>query len=45
MSVILAGKHDCNRHSTTSFSENVLVTETSYLVSVRSFIILRPEMA
>ena len=27
-SVILAGKHDCRRHSTKSFSENVVVTET-----------------
>jgi len=26
--VILAGKHDCRRHSTKSFSENVVVTET-----------------
>ena len=27
-SVILAGKHDCRRHSTKSFSDNVVVTET-----------------
>ena len=31
-SVILAGKHDCRRHSTKSFSENVVVTETSFKV-------------
>ena len=30
--VILAGKHDCRRHSTMSFSQNVVVTETSYKV-------------
>ena len=28
--VILAGKRDCRRHSTTSFSEDVVVAETSY---------------
>ena len=31
-SVILAKKHDCRHHSTTSFSENVMATETSYKV-------------
>ena len=39
--VILAGKRDI-RHSTTSFSENVKVVETSYQ-SLRSLIILRSE--
>ena len=29
-SVILAGKRDSRHHSTTGFSENVEVTETSY---------------
>ena len=29
-SVILAGKRSSRRHSTTSFSENVVVAETSY---------------
>ena len=29
-SVILAGKRDSRRHSTTSFSESVVVAETSY---------------
>ena len=29
-SVILAGKRDSRRHSTTSFSENVVVAWTSY---------------
>ena len=29
-SVILAGKRDSRRHSTTSFSENVVVAGTSY---------------
>ena len=29
-SVILAGKRDSRRHSTTSFSENVVMAETSY---------------
>ena len=38
-SLILAGKQDCRSHSTTSFSENAVVTETIY--SVRGFIILR----
>ena len=28
--VILAGKHDSHRHSTTSFSEKVVVAEASY---------------
>ena len=32
-SVILAGKRDSGRHSTTSFSENVVVVETSYQMS------------
>ena len=31
-SVILAGNYDCCRHSTASFSENVVVTETSFKV-------------
>ena len=31
-SLILAGKQDCRRHSTTSFSDNVVVTETIYKV-------------
>ena len=31
-SVILAGKRDSRRHSTTSFSESVVVAETSYQV-------------
>ena len=30
ISVILAGKLDGHRHSTASFSENVIVAETSY---------------
>ena len=29
-SVILGAKHDCRRHSTTSFSENVVVAGTSF---------------
>ena len=29
-SVILAAKRDSRRHSTTSFTENVVVTKTSY---------------
>ena len=29
-SVILAGKRDSRRHSTTSFAENVVLTKTSY---------------
>ena len=39
-SVVLAGKRDSRRHSTTSFSENVVVAETSYQ-NVRSFIVLQ----
>ena len=39
-SVILAGKCGSRRHSTTSFSENVEVAETSYQM-LRSLIILR----
>ena len=31
-SVILAGKRDNRRHFTTRFSENVVVTESSYLM-------------
>ena len=31
-SVILAGKHDSRRHSTTSFSENVVMAGTSYQI-------------
>ena len=30
--VILAGKRDSRRHSTTSFSENVVVAGTSYQI-------------
>ena len=37
---ILAGKRDSRRRSTTGFSENVVVTETSYQNNVRRFIIL-----
>ena len=40
-SVILEGKRDSNRHSTTGLSEKAVVKETSYQISVRSFIILR----
>ena len=37
-SVILAGKRDSRRYSTTSFSENVEVAETSYqMLEVLSF--------
>ena len=38
-SVILAGKRDSRRHSTTSFSENVVMAETNYqmLEEVLSF--------
>ena len=37
-SVILAGKRGSRRHSTTSFSENVEVAETSYqMLEVLSF--------
>ena len=37
-SVILAGKRGSRRHSTTSFSENVVVTETSYqMLEVKAF--------
>ena len=39
-SVILAGKRDSRRRSTTSFSENVVVAETSYqMLEVLSFAI------
>ena len=31
-SVILAGKRDSSRHSTTSFSENVVVARASYQI-------------
>ena len=41
-SVILAGKRDSRRRSTTSFSENVVVAETSYqMLEVLSFCDLR----
>ena len=43
-SVILAGKRGSRRHSTTSFSESVVVAGTSYQISVsnvRSFSILQ----
>ena len=40
-SVILEGKRDSNRHSTTGLSEKSVVVETSYQISVRGFIILR----
>ena len=40
--VILAGKRDNRHHSTTGFSENVEVTETSYKM-LESFISLRSE--
>ena len=43
-SVILAGKRDSRRHPATSFSENVVLTKTSYR-NVSSFIILRSEEA
>ena len=36
---ILAGKRDRHPHSTTSFSENVVVAKTSYQINVRNFII------
>ena len=39
-SVISAGQRESRRHSTTSFSENVVVAKTSYR-KVRGFIILR----
>ena len=39
-SVISAGKCETRRHSTTNFSENIAVAQTSYR-KVRSFIILR----
>ena len=32
ISVILAGKRDSRRHSTTSFGENVVVAETSFII-------------
>ena len=36
--VILAGKCDTHRHSTTSFSENVVVAKTSYhMLGILSF--------
>ena len=39
-SVILAGKRDSRRRSTTSFSKNVVVAETSYqMLEVLSFAI------
>ena len=38
-SVILAGKRDSRRHSTTSFSESVVVAGTSYqMIEVLSFL-------
>ena len=37
-SVILAGKRDSRRHSTTSFRKNVVVTEISFqMLEVQSF--------
>ena len=37
-SVILAGKYDSHRHSTTSFSENIIVAKTSYqMLGISSF--------
>ena len=38
--IILAGKRDSRHHSTTSFSENVVVARTSFKKSCKSFIIL-----
>ena len=36
--VILAGKSDSHRHSTTSFSENIVVAKTSYqMLGILSF--------
>ena len=36
--IILAGKSDSHRHSTTSFSENVVVAKTSYqMLGILSF--------
>ena len=40
--VILAGKRDSRRHSTTSFSESVVVAGTSYQMCNRRFSILQP---
>ena len=40
-SVISAGKRDSRRHSTTSFSKNIVVAGTSY--QILKFIILQPE--
>ena len=39
--MILVWKCDTSRHSTVSFSQSVVVAETSYQNNVRSFIILR----
>ena len=36
-SVILAGKRDSRRHSTTGFSETVVVTETSLVIKWKKF--------
>ena len=35
-SIILAGKRDSRRHSTTNFSKNVVVAKTSYQIRVRN---------
>ena len=39
--VILVGKHDSRRHSTTSFAENVVVTKTSYQIFEAKFYYFR----
>lgn len=39
-SIIWVGKRDSRYHPTSSFSENVIVAETSYQINVRNFIIL-----
>ena len=39
--VILAGKSDSHRHSTLSFSKNVVVAKSNKLSNVRNFIIYR----
>ena len=40
-SVILAGKQDSRRHSTTSFAENDVVTKTSYQMLEAKFYYFR----
>ena len=42
-SVILAGKRDSRRHSTTNFAENVVVTKTSYQMLEAKFYYFRLE--